>query len=159
MILVLLGTFPLSFRRVLVEIENLAIKGVITDEIIVQNGHTNFETKHMHLRPFIPLDDLLTLYDKADLIISQAGTGSIIKGLRKNKKIIGIARLAKYGEAVDDHQLELLDEFSKAGLILPWNEDENLETVFEKSKKFEPKPFISNNNRITDFLKDYINSI
>lgn len=159
MILVLLGTFPLPFDRPLLEIEKAIEKGLIKEEVIVQNGHTLFETEKMTLRPFIPLNELLALYDDADLIISQAGTGSFIKGLRKNKKIIGIARLAKYGESVDDHQIELLNEFSQAKYILPWREEDDFESIFLESRNFEPKPFISDNKKITEFLTNYIDSI
>lgn len=159
MILVLLGTFPLPFERPLKAIEKAIEKGIIQEEVIVQNGHTNFSDKFLTLKPFIPLNELMELYDKADLIISQAGTGSLIKGLRKNKKIIGIARLQKYGESVDDHQIELLNEFALAGYIFPWDEDEEFELVYKKSKDFVPKEFISDNKKITEFLINYIDTI
>lgn len=159
MILILLGTFPLPFDRPLYEIEKAIKGGLIKEEVIVQSGHTAFDSKEMIFRPFIPLNELLGLYDQADLIISQAGTGSFIKGLRKNKKIIGIARLAKYGESVDDHQVELLNEFSNSGYILPWNESDEFEKIYKQLANFQPKPFISDNKKITEFLTNYIDSI
>src|SRR5690606_16432134 len=122
MILVLLGTFPLNFDRPLIVLEQLLKEGTLSDEVIVQSGHTVFKSSFMDFRPFLSLEDLMALYNKADLIITQAGTGSIIKGLKMNKKIIAIPRLAKYGESVDDHQLELVQEFSRAKYILPWYE-------------------------------------
>ena len=159
MILVLLGTFPLPFDRPLKEIEKAIEKGLITEEVIVQNGHTDFTSDFLTFRPFIPMDELMVLYEKADLIISHAGTGSLIKGLRENKKIIGIARLQKYGESVDDHQMELLNEFALAGYIFPWHERENFGLVYEKAKDFVPKKFISDNKKITEFLIKYIDAI
>lgn len=159
MILVLLGTFPLPFERPLHELEKAINDGLIKEEIIVQSGHTVFESQEMIFRPFIPLDELLSLYDRADLIISQAGTGSLIKGLRKNKKIIGIARLAKFGESVDDHQVELLNEFSSSGYIFPWHENDDFGKIYKQIAHFQPKQFISDNTKITEFLTNYIDSI
>lgn len=159
MILVLLGTFPLQFDRPLKEIDLLLQKGLINEEVIVQNGHTAFQSNHMVFRPFLDLNELLKLYDQADLIISQAGTGSIIKGLKKNKKIIAIPRLSKYGEVVDDHQVELVNEFAEGGYLLPWLEGEALEKILAQAKTFEPKPFHSNNGEMMKFLIQYIDGL
>ncbi|WP_439483405.1 glycosyltransferase [Cyclobacterium plantarum] len=63
-------------------------------------------------------DELTKLYKEARIVKSQAGTGSLINGLKLNKKIISIPRLTKYGEVVDDHQVEILDEFYKINYIL-----------------------------------------
>lgn len=159
MILVLLGTFPLSFDRPLVELERLLQTGKITDEVVVQSGHTIFNSSYMTIIPFLPVEKLMVLYEKADLIITQAGTGSIIKGLKMNKKIIAVARLAKNGECVDDHQLELVQEFAKANYLLPWNEGDNLEEIIKMSNDFEFQPYRSSNKEIINFLINYIDNI
>ena len=49
----------------------------------------------------------------ADLIISHAGAGSIIDLLTSRKKFILFPRLREYNEAIDNHQLELCEAFSK----------------------------------------------
>lgn len=159
MILVLLGTFPMDFKRPLIEIEKLLKVGIIKDEVIVQSGHTPFQSEYMKIIPFIPINELLELYKKADLIISQGGTGSIIKGVRLGKKIILIPRLFKLNEHVDDHQTELALEMGKNGYVLPWFEDDSLEELLEKVKIFTPKVFQSDNSKISEFLINYIDSI
>ena len=159
MILVLLGTFPLKFDRPLIELDRLLKEGVISEEVIVQNGHTVYDSPNMTFIPFLPLDGLLDLYRRADLVITQAGTGSIIKGLKMNKKMIAVARLAKYGEHVDDHQVELIQEFAGANYLIPWNEADNLAELISKAKKFEPTVYKSSNKEIVNYLIDYIDSI
>ena len=159
MIIVLLGTFPTAFKRPLIEIEKLCKKGLITEEVIVQSGHTQFDSEYLKMRPFISPDELTELYKKARIVITQAGTGSLIKGMKLNKKIIAIPRLAKYGEVVDDHQEEILHEFTKQNYILPWTEDIALEEVLSKIDDFEPSPYISTKQNIIDHLEGYINSL
>lgn len=159
MILVLLGTFPLRFDRPLIALEQLLEEGKITDQVIVQNGHTDFNSSYMTFKPFLPLDQLLKLYQEADLIITQAGTGSIIKGLKMNKKIIAVARLAKYKECVDDHQLELVKEFAGARYILPWFEGDNLEEIISTANHFDFQPYKSSNKEIVNYLINYIDTI
>ena len=159
MIIVLLGTFPTAFKRPLIEIEKLCKKGLITEEVIVQSGHTQFDSEYLKMRPFISPDELTELYKQARVVITQAGTGSLIKGMKLNKKIIAIPRLAKYGEVVDDHQEEILHEFTKQNYILPWTEDIALEEVLSKIDDFEPSPYISTKQNIIDHLEGYINSL
>lgn len=159
MIIVLLGTFPTAFERPLVEIDRLCREGIIKEKVIVQSGHTKFDSEYLEMRPFIPPDELIELYKKARIVITQAGTGSLIKGIKLNKKIISIPRLAKYGEVVDDHQEEILHEFTKLNYILPWTENIPLETVLDKIMNFEPSPYVSTKQKIIDHLEEYIDSI
>ena len=109
MILVTLGTQKQSFKRLLEKIENSKVEG----EIIVQAGYTEFNSKKMKIIDFINYAEMEKLVDKADLIITHGGTGSILGPLKKNKKVIACARLAKYGEHVDNHQEELVSIFAK----------------------------------------------
>lgn len=159
MILVLLGTFPTGFPRPLKEIEVLCKDGVIEEEVIVQSGHTMMESPYMQMRPFIPPDELTELCLEARFLISHAGTGSLIKGLKLNKKIIAVARLSKYNEMVDDHQVEILKEFTDSGYILPWHEKEPLSKILASIDSFMPSSYISNKQNIINYLDQYIDSL
>lgn len=159
MILVLLGTHELPFTRLLKEVEQLKLDGVIKDEIIVQNGNTKYESDVLTLKPFVSYDEMDKLVKDASLIITHAGTGSIISGLKKNKIIIAAPRLAKYGEHNDDHQLEIAEVFEEKGHILVWKDGDNLKDVLEKARDFEPKPFVSKKDRMLNILQDFIDSI
>jgi UDP-N-acetylglucosamine transferase subunit ALG13 len=158
MILVLLGTFDIEFKRPLIELDKLCNSGKIMEEVVVQTGHTKFPSENFDIRPFIPPDELDRLYDNARIIITHAGTGSIIKGIKKGKKIIAVARLKKNNEHIDDHQLEILNEFVSSGYITPWNEGESLEQILIDVQNFVPKPYVSEKESIENFLKEYIDS-
>ena len=77
MILVTLGTQKQQFTRLLDAIEN----SNIDDEIIVQAGHTKYESKKMKIFDFISYDKMEELVNKADIIITHGGTGSIVEPL------------------------------------------------------------------------------
>lgn len=159
MILVLLGTFPTQFIRPLIALDSLCREGVIKEKIIVQNGFTEYSSNYLTLNPFFTNEDLDELYRKARIIISHAGTGSLIKGVKMGKKIIAIPRRSKYGEMVDDHQIEILTEFEKENYLLGWWEIDNLKELLAKIETFEPQPFISKKQNIIDFLDDYIGKL
>ena len=159
MILVLLGTFNIEFPRPLKAIECFIRNNAINEDIIVQSGYTNFQSNHLKVIPFMPPAALEKLFDEARLIVTHAGTGSILQGVKKGKKVIAVARLKKYNEHIDDHQLEVLEEFTKCNYILPWNENECFGTILQKSEDFIPTPYKSAKESLVNFLLSYIEKI
>ena len=149
MILVTLGTQKQQFTRLLEYLEKSHVK----DEIIVQAGYTKFNSKKMQIFDFIDYDQMNEYLEKADLIITHAGTGSIVSALKKGKKVIACARLCEYLEHVDNHQEEILDVFYEEGYILKIDEKLNLDNVIKKSKTFKPKTFISNTDKFIKKLE------
>lgn len=153
MTLVTLGTQHQEFTRLLDYIENSNLKG----EIIVQAGYTKYESKRMKIFDFISYDEMEMYIDKCDLVITHAGTGSIVMPLKKGKKVIACARLSKFGEHVDDHQVELVDVFYSEGYILKVDENTSLNEVLKNIKDFKPKKFVSNTKRFIENLEQEIN--
>lgn len=149
MILVTLGTQKQAFTRLLDYIEKSKIK----DEIIVQAGHTKYESKKMKLFSFIDYDEMAKYVDRADIVITHGGTGSVVEPLKKGKKVIAIARLSKYGEHVDDHQTELVSIFADEGYILELKDGDNLDELIEKAMDFVPKKYVSNTDQFIQKLK------
>ena len=82
--------------------------------------------------------------------------GTIIDSLNLNKKVIAVARLKKFKEHVNDHQLEIVKEFAKEGYILDGTN--NLEKQILKVKDFKPKKYQSNNDNFVNLIRDYINN-
>ena len=156
MILVTLGTQDKTFPRLIEAVEKQIELGNIIEEVVVQAGSTKYESDKMKIFDFMPIDDFNELYSKADLIITHAGESSIIMGLEQGKKVIAAARLAKYGEHVNDHQLQILDSFVQEGFILPLDDFDKLNEVIEQIKKFTPKEYKSNNKNFIDLLEKEI---
>lgn len=155
MILVTLGTQKEQFTRLLDYIE----KSNINDEIIVQAGHTKYDSKKMKIFDFIPYEKMTEYIKKADLIITHAGTGSILMPMKQGKKIIACARLEKYGEHVDDHQLQIIEIFRDEGYILEIKEFDDLDNIMNKLEKFKPKKYISNTEKFILKLKEEIDGV
>jgi UDP-N-acetylglucosamine transferase subunit ALG13 len=159
LIFVVLGTHELPFTRLLEEVERLQKEEVISEEVVVQVGHTPYKSETMKLIPFMSYADMEAYFDQARLIITHAGTGSIITGVKKGKTVIAAARLEKYGEHNDDHQIEISETFSKKGHILSVVEMEDLVSKLEEAKSFEPVPFESGRDRMIGLIDDFIKSI
>lgn len=156
MILVLLGTQNNSFHRLLEEIQKNIDNGNIREEVVVQKGYTKFGSKNMSIYDQLPLEKIKELTERADLIITHGGVGSIITSLEKNKKVIAIPRLKKYNEHVNDHQLDIIKSFDELGYIIGLNNVEELEDALKKVQEFKPKPYIKNTGKILKIVEDFI---
>ncbi len=153
MILVTLGTQKQKFYRLLEAVDNLKTD----EEIIVQaGGSSDYKSDKMKIFDFISYDEMGKYIDEADLIITHGGTGSIIMPLQKGKKVIAAPRLEKYGEHINDHQKEIVSVFSDEKHILAFNDGDDLQKIYEKSKKFKPIPYKSNTKNFIKKLEEEI---
>ena len=159
MILVTLGTQDKKFYRLLDAVEKYIEENKIKEEVIVQAGSSSdYQSKLMKIFDLIPIDDFQELISKCNLLITHGGVGSIITGLKNNKKVIAIARLKKYGEHTNDHQLQIIKNFTQNGYILELPTPEDLKKVINASKKFVPKKYSSNTNNVIKVIEDYIDN-
>ena len=158
MILVLLGTQNNSFHRLLEEVQKNIDNGNIKEEVVAQKGYTKFESKDMTLYNKIPTDEVKKLIDKADLVITHGGVGSIITSITKEKKVIAVPRLKKYNEHVNDHQLDIIDSFNEMGYIIGIHDVSELGDAIKKAKDFQPKKYIQNTGNIIKIVEDFIDN-
>ena len=158
MILVLLGTQSNSFVRLLDEIENCIKNKIITDKVVVQCGHTRFSSDYMELLDFIPVKEFNSLIEKADLIITHGGVGSIINSIKAGKKIIAVPRLSKFNEHVNDHQIQIIQNLDKQGCIKGVLDVSLLPDAIKNIDEFIPKPYIGNKDGISKIVSDFIDN-
>lgn len=156
MILVILGTQDKEFPRLLDAVERQIQNGNIKDKVVVQAGQTIYQTDDMEMFDLLPTPEFNKLMDEADLIITHGGVGSILAAIKKGKKIIAAARLAKYKEHHNDHQKQIIKEFADQGYLLELKDFYKLDKMLEKAKSFKPKKFESNTANMIKLLEDYI---
>ena len=152
MIFVTLGTQDKQFPRLLEAVEKLNL----SEKIIAQIGSTDFKSNKMEIHKFLSIDEFNKYMKEARIVITHAGVGTIIYGLNIHKTMIVAPRLKKYGEHVNDHQLQILETFSKDGYIIPLENFSKLSEKIKEAKSFKPKDFISNNANFVKHLDDEI---
>ena len=156
MILVTLGTQDKSFKRLLDAIQKEIDKGNIKDKVVVQAGCTEYESKDMEIFDLIDRDKFTELIKECDLLITHGGVGSILTGLKNNKKVIAAPRLSKYKEHTNDHQLQIIEKFDNSGFILPLYDFDKLDKVLKDAKNFKPKKYKSNTDNMIKLIENYI---
>lgn len=156
MIFVTVGTQDKEFKRLLLEVERLIEIGIIKDDVIAQIGNTKFESNKMKIIKFTCQSEMEELIKSSEIIITHGGVGTIIEGINLGKKIIAVPRLKKYKEHVNDHQLQIIQNFNDNGYIIGINNVDELEMALKKVEKFMPKKYKSNKQ---NFLNKLENSI
>lgn len=156
MILVTLGTQDKSFERLLIEIEKLIDKKIIEEEVIVQAGYTNYSSDKMKVFDYLPKNEFEKMIKKCNYIITHGGVGTIFDGLSYDKKIIAVPRLSEYKEHNNDHQIQVVEELGKEEYIIPCMELKDLEKSIKMIKKFHPKKYNGNHDKMTETIKKFI---
>lgn len=138
MIFLTLGTYPLSFDRLLIAIDHLCGKKIISDEVFGQIGHTTYKPKNFNYKNILPKEEFDEIFNNAEAVISHAGIGTISMALEFGKPLLVMPRLSKYNEAVNDHQVGTAKEFEKLGHIISVYDEKGLLKKIKYLTNFKP---------------------
>lgn len=158
MIFISVGSQKFQFNRLLAEIDRLIENNTITDKVFAQIGNSDYKPRNYKYVDFVTQDDFNKLIEKSDIIITHGGTGVIINSIKKGKKVIAIPRLSKYKEHVDDHQIQLINEFKELNLIEAIHEVDELEKAIKKIKEKRYNKYISNTSKIVESIEKFLGS-
>ena len=133
MIFVTVGSRKYPFDRLFIRLDELYEEGLIRESMFAQIGTSTYKPKYYEYKDFVSQEEFEEKIEKADIVVSHGASGSIMKALRANKKIIAVTRLEKYGEHINDHQIQNNEAFSSNQYVLMADlELKNLGLCFRK---------------------------
>jgi UDP-N-acetylglucosamine transferase subunit ALG13 len=152
------GNATQPFRRLLDGVN--AIARDLPQPVFVQSGNTPFQPEVCKCVPFLNMSEFQSQVGRSKLLIMHAGAGSLITAVRAGKVPVVMARRARYGEHVDDHQIEFARELDRAGRIVVANEPADLLSAVREAlarqkdaRCTEPAPAMI--GMIADVLQSY----
>lgn len=148
MIFITLGSQKFQFNRLLIAVDELIEKGTIKDEVFAQTGYSDYKPMNYRFKQFLDREEFAGCEAKAEIIITHGGTGAIIGAVKKGKKVIAVPRLARYGEHVDDHQLQLITQFKSRNLICGLDDCSELGEALNYVKIHKFDAYASNTEKI-----------
>ena len=152
-IFITLGSQKFQFNRLLKAVDELCEKGTVdAEDVFAQIGYSDYLPKNFNYKKFLDRDEFSAEMSKAEIVITHGGTGAIIGAVKKGKKVIA----AKYGEHVDDHQLQLVGQFEELQLICECDDAEKIGDALETVKKNTYKEYVSNTQRIISSIDKFI---
>ena len=158
MIFVTLGSQKFQFNRLLQKIDELVKEEAIKEEIFAQIGYSDYKPENYQYKDFLNRNEFSEIQSKADVVITHGGTGAIIGAVKKGKKVLAVPRLAKYGEHVDDHQIQLLQQFDGMEIIEACYELDDFEKALKKLRETEYRKYETKTKKIIDSIEDYLRS-
>lgn len=158
MIFITVGSQKFQFDRLLEEVDKLIETKKIKDDVMAQIGYCTYIPKNFKFEKFLDRDQFNEMMEKCDLLITHGGTGAIIAGVKRSKKVIAIPRDKKYNEHVDNHQYDIVNQFSDMNLIYGIKEIDELENAINKINTMKFKKYISNTENVIQSIEEFIES-
>lgn len=157
MIFIVLGTQKFQLNRLLQMVDGYVEQGKLSEEIIAQRGNSDYVPKNFKSYDFLDKETFDQLIEKADMVITHSGVGSIITALKSKRPVIVFPRLKKYKEHVDDHQLDIAEAFAKKGYVLCCQDGEELLDYIEEAKTKTFAEYHSQRERVVETIQQFLN--
>jgi UDP-N-acetylglucosamine transferase subunit ALG13 len=137
------STYPLD--RLIKEVDKLDPKKF---EIFAQIGESKLYPKNIKWKKFINYEEMQKKIKWADIILSHAGVGTIIDCLNQKKSLLLFPRLKKYGESIDNHQLEICKAFNAKFKINYFKNPNRINFKIPKKIKIQNKSILADSIKI-----------
>lgn len=155
MIFVTVGTlFP--FDRMVRAIDEAKENGSLPEDIFAQIGNSSYHPRHYEYVNYLDKITFDSSVKESTALISHAGIGSLMLAFEYQKPILLVPRLRKYGEHVNDHQLDTARKFEQLGHVLVAYDTDELPEKINRLKTFVPTPRTPNVQGVVDRIDRFL---
>ncbi len=106
-----------------------AIAADLSEPVIMQTGYQGYQPRNAEYMETLSPERYIDYLQQANLVVSHAGTGTTMDLILNKKRCILVPRRQKYGEHINDHQLQHVEGWGaklNIKFILDVNELDNL---------------------------------
>lgn len=158
MIFVTVGSQKFPFDRLIQRVDQMLEEGVLGEEVFIQTGTSDYAPRCRH-QPFCEREQFEELLEACSILITHGGAGTMVEAVKRGKRVVAVPRLARYGEHVDDHQLELAGRFDAMNLLCACVDIERLPEVVCDVRTRSFAKFRSNTERFLASLDGCIRTL
>ena len=134
MIFVTVGTHHQPFARLLGALGSLP-----AEELVVQYGPGDPPAGVARAQAYMPFDEMMSCFRRAERVITHAGVGSILCATGEGHVPIVVPRRSDLREHVDEHQAELTRALERRGTVVAlWNAERIAEVVAQAPPRRPP---------------------
>ncbi len=164
MIFVTVGTHEQQFDRLVSSIDEMKRSGMIGEEVFIQTGYCNYQPVYCGWKKMLSYEEVEHYMQSADIIITHGGPASFMSVLQHDKIPIVVPRQKRFGEHVNDHQMEFVESVHRRyGNIIPVYDIHKLgEEIlyYERESKYMGQKLLSNNknfiNRFSEIVREIV---
>lgn len=159
MIFVTVGTHEQPFNRLIEEVDCLKKENIITEDVFIQTGFSTYEPQYCEWKNIISYDEMESYMKEATIVITHGGPATFMSAITHGKKPIVVPRQEKFGEHVNDHQLEFAQQVSERfESIVVVDKIDDLQEILKTDLTVNEKGN-SNNLKFNDLLKREVESL
>ena len=161
MIFITVGNATQGFPRLLKAIENLGKAGCFGSErMLIQTGsNSSIALEDVEQIDFLPLEKFLDALCEARVIISHGGAGTLLQILQLGRIPVVLPREKKFGEHVDDHQIELVQALALEKRVIPVFQVEDLLQAISQAGNECKQPRVSNDSQALNMVSTAIEEL
>lgn len=156
MIFVTVGTHEQQFDRLIKEVDRLKKENLIQDEVFIQTGYSNYIPKYCEWEKIISYEKMNQMIEESDIIITHGGPATFMGVIAKGKVPIVVPRQKKFGEHVNDHQMEFVEKVLNIYNLTVITNISNLMSSISKINEQQGKYLKTTNNL---FMENFIDMI
>ncbi len=158
-VVLLTGTGPRGFDRLLIEVDRLVGEGKISRDLFAQIGESRYQPINFQYERYLPHDQLIQRIKRCDLVITHDGAGSMREALRAGKPTIVVPRKPSHGEAIFGNEAELAKRFADLGWISLAEDPSDITAALARMGQAQPAPiFVAGKNRI-QVLSEFLDRV
>ena len=156
MIFVTVGTHEQQFDRLIKEVDRLKKENLIQDEVFIQTGYSNYVPKYCEWEKIISYEKMNQMIEESDIIITHGGPATFMGVIAKGKVPIVVPRQKKFGEHVNDHQMDFVEKVLNIYNLTVITNINDLMACISKTNEQQSTHLKTNNNL---FMENFIDMI
>ncbi len=158
MIFLAVGT-QFGFDRLVKVVDEAIGRQLIQDTVFAQIGPGSYLPKRMEYVVSLEKEEFDIVLNSCDAMISHAGMGNIALALKLGKPLLVMPRLKRFGEVVNDHQVDTARKFEQLGHVLAaYNEQELVEKI-KLLRAFVPEPRVSQADKVAGRIAEFLDGL
>jgi len=154
LIFVTVGTHEQGMDRLLVELDRLIEKKIITEELFAQIGYSEYKPKNYKYEDMIGYDEMDSYVRRARVVIVHGGPGSIFHPLKYGKIPVVVPRNPEFNEHVDNHQVLFTKRLDVNLRVIGVYDIRNLEEKINHYDQLALK-CVSSKSNVNEFIRNF----
>lgn len=159
MIFLAVGTQKFQMNRILKKMDELIMTKEIIEPVFAQTGNSDYLPQNFEHYSFLTKQEFEQKVNECDILVTHGGVSTIMTGINYNKRIVVVPRLAKFGEHVDNHQLEIAQSFLENNFVLVCGEEDDLGKIIRESRLHAFASYTSQRMQMIETIREFLGNI
>ena len=158
MMFLTVGTqFP--FDRLVKSVDDAIERGDTQEQVFAQIGDSSYQPRNFKSVKALNKESFDRHFREASRIIGHAGMGTISLAMQHDKPLLVMPRRKRYGEVVNDHQVDIAEKFAQLGHVLVAHGPDELPEMLTRLRTFVPAPRAVDCSAVIDRIAAFLDEI